>query len=189
MAIERYTLTSYKYPWTPHRRWPAYGPVQGEEECLLFARPRDVWMEYVGQEKGIFFAEPSWDFVWPARGYKLALWFEADGSFGGLYGDICMAPKVNRLTRRVDFLDLDLDVVVRGDGGSPEVVDRDEFEERRQGYPASLAAFAEGALERLLGDIRAGAYPLDRPLDVWRQMLTATVARIAAGEFEGGGEA
>ena len=188
MAFERYTLTSHKHPWTPHRRWPAYGPVQGEEGCLLFARPAAVWMEYVGQGKGIFFAEPSWDFVWPGRGYKLAIWFERDGSFGGLYGDVCMAPRVDRAGRRVDFLDLDLDVVLRGADGALEVVDRDEFEQRRSGYPASLAAFAEGALERLLGDIRRRAYPLDRPLDVWRQMLAATLAEAAAGESIGGGE-
>ena len=181
MEIERYVLTSHKYPWTPHRRWPAYGPVPGEEGCLLFARPTNIWMEYVGQEKGIFFAEPSWDFVWPARGYKLALWFQRDGSFGGIYGDVCMSPRVDRAARRVDFLDLDLDVVCRSEGGPPEVVDRDEFAQRRRGYPASLAAFAEGALERLLGDIAAKAYPLDRPLDVWRQMLTETLAGVSAG--------
>ena len=181
MELERYVLTSHKYPWTPHRRWPAYGPVEGEQGCLLFARPANIWMEYVGQEKGIFFAEPSWDFVWPARGYKLALWFQQDGSFGGIYGDICMSPRVDREERRVDFLDLDLDVVCRGESGPPEVVDRDEFEERRGGYPASLAAFAEGALERLLGDITAKAYPLDRPLDVWRKMLTETLGRRSAG--------
>ncbi len=189
MKLERYTLTSYKYPWTPHRRWPAYGPVPGDEGCLLFARPENIWMEYVGQGKGLFFAEPSWDFVWPARGYKLALWFQADGSFGGIYGDICMPPKVDRDARTVDFLDLDLDVVCGSEHGRPEVVDRDEFEERRRGYPASVASFAEGALERLLADIAAGAYPLDRPIDVWRKMLTETVDAIAAGEFRGNGEA
>lgn len=188
MQLARYTLTSYKYPWTPHRRWPAYGPVPGEEGCLLFARPANTWMEYVGHEKGIFFAEPSWDFVWPARGYKLALWFPKDGSFGGIYGDICLSPQVDRERRRVDFLDLDLDVLCRSAGGPPEVVDRDEFLERRRGYPASLAAFAEGALDRLLGDIAARAYPLDQSLEVWRKMLTETLMQIAAGDSSGGGE-
>lgn len=181
MDLERYTLTSYKYPWSPHRRWPVYGPVAGEEGCLLFARPRDMWMEYVGKDAGIFFAQPSWDFVWPDRGYKLALWFEADGSFGGLYGDVCMRPVVDRERRAVDFLDLDLDVICRSADGPAEVLDRDEFEERRGGYPASLAAFAEGALERLLADVARRAYPLDRPLDVWRKMLDATLDQIAAG--------
>ena len=182
MALDIYTLTSYKHPWTPHRRWPAYGPVAGEGGCLLFARPRDTYMEYVGQEKGIFFAQSSWDFVWPDRGYKLALWFAEDGSFGGIYGDVCMRPRVDRQRRRVDFLDLDLDVVCRSEGGPPEVVDRDEFAERRGRYPASLATFAEGALERLLQDIGRRAYPLDRPLDLWRQMLADTLRQAAAGE-------
>ena len=188
MELEPYTLTSYKYPWTPHRRWPAYGPVAGEEGCLLFARPANTWMEYVGQEKGIFFAQPSWDFVWPARGYKLALWFQPDGSFGGIYGDVCLSPKVDRAARRVDFLDLDLDVLCRSPQGPPEVLDRDEFEERRRGYPPSLAAFAEGALDRLLRDIGRRAYPLDRPLDAWRQMLTDAIAGAGAGESGLGGE-
>jgi protein associated with RNAse G/E len=188
MALELYTLTSYKHPWTPHRRWPAYGPVAGEGGCLLFARPADTYMEYVGQEKGIFFSQPSWDFVWPDRGYKLALWFEADGSFGGIYGDICLRPRVVRQTRRVDFLDLDLDVICRSETGPAEVVDRDEFEARRGRYPASLAAFAEGALERLLADIARRAYPLDRQLGAWKDMLASTLRQAAAGETAVPGE-
>ena len=182
VGLAEYVLASYKHPWRPHRSWRTWGPVAGRGGCLLFARPRDTWMTYDGREQGLFFHEPSWDFVWPDRGYKLALWFRDDGAFGGLYADVCLAPRIDPVRRRVEFLDLDLDVVRRTAQGPFEVLDRDEFDAHRRHYPASLAAFAEGALERLLSDLEAARYPLDRPLSDWRRELAGTLVRAEAGE-------
>ena len=170
-----YTFTSYKYPHTPHRRWIAYGPFEGEG-CALFVR-RDILMSYVGTRRRHFFHEPGWEIVWPDRGYKMSLWFRDDGSFGGLYADVCAPPAVDHEQRTVDFLDLDLDVVAHEEqeGLKVRVLDRQEFVHNRRalGYPGTLTAFAEGALGRLLADISRRRYPLDRPLAQWREELLA----------------
>ncbi|MDA8346843.1 MAG: DUF402 domain-containing protein [Thermaerobacter sp.] len=182
---QAYTFTSYKYPRTPHRRWLAYGPFPGEG-CQLFVR-RDVEMLYVGTRRRWFNHEPCWEIVWPDRGYKMALWFRDDGGFGGLYGDICLPPDIDSEAQTVDFLDLDLDVVGHEEGGAlrVRVIDRQEFIRNRRAlhYPGTLAAFAEGALGRLLSDIGGRRYPLDRPLAQWRDELLARLEETPTGVF------
>jgi protein associated with RNAse G/E len=185
-----YTFTSYKYPHTPHRRWVAYGLFPGDG-CQLFVR-RNTAMRYVGTRRRPWFPEPCWEFVWPDRGYKMALWFHEDGRFGGLYADVCLPPKVDDAQATVDFLDLDLDVVAQEEEGSLQVrvVDREEFARNRSRlhYPGTLSAFAEGALGRLLSDVSQRRYPLDRPLSAWRDELFLRLSTIPLGTFEGEAE-
>jgi hypothetical protein len=63
---------------------------------------------------------------------------------------------------RVQLIDLDLDVVQRGDG-SVYVDDEDEFEEHRTalGYPPLFVDSARAAAARLVLDLEGGAPPFD----------------------------
>ncbi len=182
---QAYKFTSYKYPHTPHRRWTAYGPFPGEG-CQFFVR-RDVMMSYVGTRRRWFNHEPCLEIIWTDRGYKMALWYRDDGTFGGLYADVCLPPEVNPDARSVEFLDLDLDVVAHDEGGElhVRVLDRQEFLRNRKAlrYPGTLSAFAEGALGRLLADISRRRYPLDRPLSAWHAELLALLAMAPEGTF------
>ncbi len=183
---QRYTFTSYKYPRTPHRRWTAYGPFEGDG-CQLFVR-RDVVMSYVGTRRRWFNHEACLEIVWSDRGYKMAIWFRDSGEFGGLYADVCLPPEIDPGAATVEFIDLDLDVVAHDEAGElrVRVLDREEFARNRQTlqYPGTLTAFAEGALGRLLADISRRRYPLDRPLASWRSELLALLDTAPSGTFE-----
>lgn len=180
-----YTFTSRKYPQKPHRRWQAFGPFPGEG-CQLFVR-QDTVMSYVGTRKRLIFSEPCWEIVWPDRGYKMAMWFLQDGSFGGIYADVCLPPEIDAEIGTVEFLDLDLDVQVRGSDGalSVRILDRQEFLRNRRAlhYPGTLAAYAEAALARLLSDIARRRYPLDRPLRQWHEELIRRLEDVPPGVF------
>ncbi len=69
----------------------------------------------------------------------------------------------------VRWVDLDLDVTVRG--GVVELVDEDEFDEHRarMAYPEAVIARAREAASELLQLATLGAVPFDRDAHVWRR--------------------
>lgn len=64
---------------------------------------------------------------------------------------------------QLNYVDLDLDVAVRPDGGI-EFLDRDEFVEARAkyGYPGEVVDRAEAAAEEVAALARAHGFPFDR---------------------------
>lgn len=183
---EPFTFTSFKYPHSPHRRWSARGVAHDGAQFLFWRR--EIEMVYPSTGCRRFFREPALEFVFVDRGYKMALWFDEQGAFGGLYADVCLPPRVDLETHRVDFLDLDLDVQILGVDAVAQVLDREEFAQNRRAlrYPATLSSFAEGALDRLLRDISLRRHPLDRPYEAWWNVLAERLAGDGRSGENGG---
>lgn len=90
-----------------------------------------------------------------------------------VYVDICTP--VRRDGDRFEFIDLDLDIEQVGDS-SAVVLDRDEFDDRRQrwSYPDELAASAEAACRSVLKAINEHRCPFDGSyLPWWEQTRRA----------------
>ena len=87
---------------------------------------------------------------WHERHYNLAEVYEADGRLLELYANIASPPHLE--DGRLSYVDYELDVVCEP-GGSPRVVDEDEFAEAvlRYGYSAKLQAACRWAVEAAKG--------------------------------------
>jgi uncharacterized protein len=85
-----------------------------------------------------------------------------------IYVDVTDTPRYDG--RVVSATDLDLDVIARRDG-TVEIVDVDEFDERRValGYPPEVVDKALLTADWLLGRIRDGAPPFDATGRAWLQ--------------------
>jgi protein associated with RNAse G/E len=73
----------------------------------------------------------------------------------------------------VTMVDLDLDVLLKRGADAPILVDEDEFAEHqvRYGYPAEVIAAAQGAADRLMTAVAAGAGPFGGVHHQWLAMV------------------
>jgi len=92
------------------------------------------------------------------RRYNIFRFHEPDGSFRNYYCNVAKPFTLDGGT--LEFVDLDIDVVVWPDG-RVEVLDRDDFEENsvKFGYPNDVIEKAEAALIELLSLIDTGSLP------------------------------
>ncbi|MER3631962.1 MAG: hypothetical protein C4325_07220 [Blastocatellia bacterium] len=79
----------------------------------------------------------SLESFWADRFFNLSAFFDTCGKFRNLYFNICLPPKISPSV--VDFIDLDVDLIVWPDG-LIEIVDFDEFRinSTRFSYPPEL---------------------------------------------------
>src|SRR4051812_39204166 len=79
----------------------------------------------------------SYEYYWLDRWYNVFRFHEPDGAFRSYYCNIAMPPTLN--DGFLDYIDLDIDVVV-GNEGNYEVLDRDDLERNRikYGYPTDI---------------------------------------------------
>src|SRR4030095_1360847 len=100
----------------------------------------------------------SEEYYWLDRWYNVFSFSEPDGSFRNLYCNITMPPKFEKGI--LDYVDLDIDVIVWPDG-RVETLDEDDFAENSElfGYSAEVRQNALDSLSELRSAIAAGAYP------------------------------
>ena len=150
------TVNSRKYDNVIRRTWTGGLVSYTDELVVLVGRfEDDVKHNDLGQiKKGTV----SFEHFWPARWYNIFRFHEPDGALKAYYCNVTMPPVIENGT--IDFIDLDIDVVVWPDI-SYEVVDRDDFEENsiKYGYPDHLKTAAEAAVKELIGLIGSGQLP------------------------------
>ncbi|HWI50518.1 MAG TPA: DUF402 domain-containing protein [Symbiobacteriaceae bacterium] len=156
---------TYKYGGVPHYEFP----VQ------LVSRTPKLWIvrgkygrKFVHHTKGITFTIPndSLEFYWTGRWYTIAL--DISGGLGqGYYCNINLPPLLQG--DRVEWVDLDLDVLVTPDL-QWRVVDEDEFaaNSRRYGYPPEVVAGARRAVAEVVALVEGRQFPFDGK---WAEML------------------
>lgn len=106
------------------------------------------------------FEQETFEYFFTDRWYTAALVFDDDGNVVHVYCNIALPCEISEKT--VEFIDLDVDVVVRD--GKIKVIDIDEFEEHKilYGYSKDLEKKVFEAVDRVKYDISNGNYPFNR---------------------------
>ncbi|MBK6721994.1 MAG: DUF402 domain-containing protein [Pyrinomonadaceae bacterium] len=150
------TVNALKYDGSLRRHWTAGVVSQTDELTIAVGRFEfDVNHSDLGLiEQGTV----SFEHFWKDRWYNIFRFHEPDGSLRNYYCNVAMPFTFDGET--LEFVDLDIDVVVWPDGRF-EVLDRNDFEENsvKFDYPGDLIEKAESALIELLSLIDAGKLP------------------------------
>ena len=152
------TINSRKYDGKLYRSWKV-GIVKKTSNPLEFVGEfeKDVSHPHLGViRRGTI----SCEFYWLDRWYNVFRFHEPDGSLRNFYCNINMPPKFENGV--LDYIDLDLDVVVWKDF-SRQILDVEEFEEnsRAFNYPDGLREKVCDSLSELIGLIDNRAFPFD----------------------------
>ena len=123
MKGQRFTINSRKYDLSLRRSWNAVLVERSPEHLLL----EGVFEQEISHRdlglvaKGTRSAET----FFPERWYNYFAFFEPSGKLRNHYINISMPPEIGAET--IDYVDLDVDVIVWPDGRI-DIVDIDEFE-------------------------------------------------------------
>ncbi len=150
------TINARKYDGSLRRQWIAGVVSQTEELTIAIGRFEfDVEHSDLGLIKQ---GTVSFEHFWPDRWYNIFRFHEPDGSLRNYYCNVAMPPTLT--DESLDFVDLDIDVVVWPDG-RVEVLDRDEFEVNavKFGYPEAVIAAAELSLAGIIDIVGSGQLP------------------------------
>jgi len=102
----------------------------------------------------------STEYYWPERWYNVFRFHNPDGSFRNFYCNIAMPPRFAECV--LDYVDLDIDVIVWPDGRAA-TLDEDDFK-RNVGifrYPQDVCDRAARALDELLAMIAGREFPFE----------------------------
>ncbi len=150
------TINSRKFDQSIRRSWTAR-LVQSDPQLLVFEGVFDIDIEH--PDLGLISAGTiSREFYWLDRWYNIFRFQEPAGAFRNYYCNINMPPLFSG--SELDYVDLDMDVVVWPDGRF-EVLDIAEFEENahRFEYPETLRKKALASLDELKELIIANHLP------------------------------
>ena len=174
------TIAARKYDGGIHLEWRARLLLADDDLVLAYAPPGTTLVHHT---RRLRLVQPhSCLSVFPRhRRWNAMLDFAPDGAPLGVYCNVALPPTLSR--DRLDWVDLDLDVVRSGDGPAT-LVDEDEFAAHaaRYAYPAALVAGARAAADALLALASRGIAPFvvqDR--DTALAGLAAQLRRDALG--------
>lgn len=161
------TVRYFKHPRTPHWQHPTIRLGEDVHGVWLGA-PSGTRVQR-GDEPPIELAH-DWVQLVPRDRWWVAIFNGPDHRIP-IYVDITTVPNWIG-PRRVEMVDLDLDVVVRSDG-SIYIDDEDEFEEHRVtlGYSQQMIDAARGTAARILMDVEASRPPFDESAVAWLDKL------------------
>jgi protein associated with RNAse G/E len=141
------TVNSRKYDGRVRRSWKG-GLVSSSDDLIVLVGAFDQDVEH--SDLGfISRGTVSFEHFWLRRWYNIFRFHEPDGRLKAWYCNVAMPATFDGTV--LDFIDLDLDVVIWPDM-SYEVLDRDDFERNsvKYGYPEEIVSSAESALVELL---------------------------------------
>lgn len=151
------TVTTRKYDGGIHLEWAARLLLADDDLILTYAPPGAMLVHHT---KGLRLVQPHACLsAFPRqRRWNAMLDFAPDGAPLGIYCNVALPP--TSVPGRLDWIDLDLDVVRAGDGPAT-LVDEDEFAAHtvRYAYPTALVADARAAADELLALARRGSAP------------------------------
>lgn len=129
MRGQRFTINSRKYDFSLRRSWSAVLIERSAQHMRLEGvfdqdiSHRDLGLVAKGTR--------SIETFFPDRWYNFFAFFEPQGELRNHYINISMPPEIGPDT--IDYIDLDVDVIVWPDGRT-DVLDLDEFEENVEVY-------------------------------------------------------
>jgi protein associated with RNAse G/E len=102
----------------------------------------------------------SREFYWKNRNFNVFRFESADGAFMFFYCNINLPPVIG--DRVLDYVDLDIDLLVRG-RADVKILDEDDFENNRDalGYGDDIVMIAKNAVAELKEMIAAGVFPFE----------------------------
>lgn len=150
------TINSRKYDGRIRRSWKG-GLVHDSSDLIILVGSFNEEVEHNDLGR-ISAGTVSFEHFWFDRWYNVFRFHEPDGTLKAHYSNITMPPTFENGV--LDYVDLDIDVVVWPDG-RVEVLDRDDFEENglKYAYPDDLVQNAEAALSELLATIERREFP------------------------------
>jgi len=150
------TVNSRKYDGRVRRTWTGGLVSSTDELVVLVGRFEDEVKHHdLGKiKKGTI----SFEYFWPGHWYNIFRFHNPDTSLKAYYCNVAMPPIIENGT--IDFVDLDIDVVVWPDQ-QYDVLDRDDFERNstKYGYSDDVKTAAERALNELIEMIEDGHLP------------------------------
>lgn len=156
------TIKALKYDGSLRRSWNASLITKGSDLLIAVGKFEEAVEHHdLGAiEKGTF----SYEYFWPNRWYNVFRFVDPEGAFRNFYCNIAMPPRVHGNV--LEFIDLDIDVVVWPDGHR-EVLDLAEFAQNAgvYAYPDEVRSTAFKALEDLLQAIDLREFPFDQATD------------------------
>ncbi|MBK9215910.1 MAG: DUF402 domain-containing protein [Chloracidobacterium sp.] len=150
------TVNSRKFDGSIRRSWSAGLASRSHEQVILVGRfELDVEHNDLGR---IAAGTVSFEHFWFERWYNIFRFHEPDGSLKAWYCNVAMPPTFD--AHVLDFVDLDIDVVVWPDL-SHEVLDLDDFAKnsRSYGYPKDVIERAQRSVDEIVGLIDGGGLP------------------------------
>lgn len=159
MINQLITVNARKFDFSIHKSWKAkLIDVSGPLLTLAGEFGSDVTHPHLGTvQKGTV----SYEFFWLDQWYSVFRFHEPDGEFRNFYCNINQPPVLSD-EGVLDFVDLDIDLLVRKDL-SYEVLDREEFSANAAayGYPEQTVLRAKDALTEVAGLIERHEFPFD----------------------------
>ena len=161
------TVNSRKYDQSIRRSWDCR-LVTREDPLLIFVGEFDDNVSHpdLGEiSRGTI----SYEFYWLDRWFNVFRFHEPGGELRNLYFNIAMPPSFENDV--VDFIDLDIDIVVWPDL-SYRVLDQDEFavNSARFGYPDDVRDRVSASLAAILETVTAGRSVFDDQRDWMRSI-------------------
>jgi len=142
---ETVQIRSYKHDGSLHRTWDKTTVLYCDDNHMIGGNYRTLVTEKTGEK-------------WRTKGSAI-VYFSAHHWFNvvalitkvGVEYYCNLASPASLKNKMLDYVDYDLDIVVRADG-TLQILDGDEFEQHEEamGYPASLISLVEVATEELL---------------------------------------
>lgn len=156
MSDRLVTINSRKYDGHIRRSWKG-GLVHESNELLILVGKFNEEIEHTDLGH-ISAGTVSFEHFWLDRWYNIFRFHEPNGTLKAHYANITMPPTFADSV--IDYVDLDIDVVVWPDGRI-EVLDRDDFENNKLSYNYSedIIRGAEDALAKLLAIIERREFP------------------------------
>ncbi|MFO7611219.1 MAG: DUF402 domain-containing protein [Clostridia bacterium] len=153
-----YVMKAYKYDGRLHYEQPLQLEGRFHDHLVLKGAGGRKLTHYT-RDAVYTFHEESKEFFFLKRWYTAALIYGDGGAVEYVYCNIAVPCRITDET--VEFIDLDVDVVVKN--GRIEVLDMDEFEEHKSkyGYKENLVAKVMQTVDELKKHISDGDYPFE----------------------------
>ncbi len=153
-----YTVNSKSFDRKVKRSWTAE-MVESSRELLLLKGVFEQTVDHPALGE-IAAGTLSFEYFWPDRWYNIFKFHHPNGKFRNFYCNIALPPFIGE--GLVEFIDLDLDVMVDSEGGI-YVLDEDEFAENaaRYAYPREVTETVPKVLASLLRIVQEHKFPFD----------------------------
>ena len=156
---------STKFNGSKHYRFAA-GVVDASADCIrVYFPPGTTLDSYRGRLTSI---SHNLRLYWPDRYWNLSVRWRPDGSLEDYYVNI--ATPASWSDQQIDWVDLDLDLILSPDAAEPLLDDEDEFERHRVAwnYPADLVRTCHDTVDKVRRLMAERAWPFDGSLAAWR---------------------
>jgi protein associated with RNAse G/E len=156
---------STKFNGSKHYRFESFVVSESADEIRVYNGPGVALDSYRGQLTSI---SHNLRIYWPDRFWNLSIRWRPDWSLEDYYVNIATPAKWT--SEQIDWVDLDLDLILSPDSPEPLLDDQDEFERHavKWKYPADLVQTCWATVEHVRHVMRRRESPFDDTIARWR---------------------